>query len=184
MEEPITRLVNVEHVWIYYCVETKQQSYSYRVAPSGDEEASDEEKEEDEGEESEETLDYVSELICSWHQLDKDKQAIDGTKGSEVIRVAPPAQPKGALPSDSNSQSGASSRHRSVAYTVLEYDELVLEDTITLRDQRKVMVPLVESLRDLQEKRELDKETLQNIQAVIQQLKHLLRRVTSSRSSG
>lgn len=128
VETTIKRLVNDNKAWIYYRVEVTQD----HDAGSG--------------------VDYADRFICTWHQLDDHGAKLAGTAGARTIKIkAPSDYDTGAsYAKDKGSAKGADAAHAKAARSRLAFDELILDDTDTLKHQRAVMAPLVKALQDME----------------------------------
>jgi hypothetical protein len=118
VESPIKRLVNVDRRWVYYSVVVHE---AFDVPTQ---------------------TEFPDSFTCLWYQLDTNNREIPNTRGSNVITIAPPssygttANVLGTAPVHATAQSGG-------AETAFAYNQVLLDDTDTLKYQRRVMSDLV-----------------------------------------
>jgi hypothetical protein len=139
VEKKIEKLVNKQHAWVYYKVETKQKNDSIKKVP------------------------YTSAFICDWHQLASDGTKVRGTHGNARIVIPEPssfstykakskAKPKAKkkAPESTVTPSGkgfeTTKRHNLTEWTKVSRKHVVLKDTNTLSAQKLVMGPINELL--------------------------------------
>lgn len=134
VESHVKRLVNELGYWVYYDVEVK-----FGTELSG--------------------LQYPNEMICTWGQLDSAGMVIPSTWNQVQLPISPPSQyavtpidPDKKLPNlaDHNVLLANADAHNPIGvHTTLGFDEVLLDETLTLGHQFKVMQPLIASLTQL-----------------------------------
>lgn len=131
VETPIKRLVNDHKAWVYYSVEVQQ---STDAAATGG------------------PVDYPSAFICRWHQLDDHGAEIPDTHGAKTIDIKAPSAytSDDSDVTDDGTETKAEKLRKGTARSRLGYDELVLEDSDTLKHQRQAMAPLIKVLQEMQ----------------------------------
>lgn len=131
VETPIKHLVNDDKAWVYYSVEVQQKTDN--AATGG-------------------PVDYASAFICRWHQLDDHGVEIPNTHGAKTVDIKAPSQYSShdSEVTDDGTETKADKLRKATARSRLGYDELVLEDSDTLKPQRNAMAPLVKVLQEME----------------------------------
>lgn len=131
VETPIKNLVNDDKAWVYYSVEVQQKTDN--AAKGG-------------------PVDYASAFICRWHQLDDHGAEIPNTHGAKTVEIKAPSQYKthDSDITDDGTETKAEKPQKTTARSRLGYDELVLEDSDTLKHQRNAMAPLIKVLQQME----------------------------------
>jgi Domain of unknown function (DUF4157)/DNA/RNA non-specific endonuclease len=135
VESVIKNLVNRQGRWVYYDVQVSHAIDNGVIYPSA--------------------------FTCTWAQLDPAGQIIAGTVAQKTFPIKPPSVYAGTPPppgkklpnlatttvnrADPNAHAPAAGGAR----TTLGFDEVLLEDSDTLKHQLHVMKPLVASLQEL-----------------------------------
>ncbi|WP_309122389.1 hypothetical protein [Paenibacillus sp.] len=121
VESFIKEMVNVNKAWMYYRVDVVEGNDG--------------------------SVKYPKELTCVWYQIGVDGNAVPGTKGAKTISIKKPTEYNSTESSvkDNSSESNAKSPQAG-ARTKFAYNEVLLDDVVSLRHQRRVMASFVAKL--------------------------------------
>jgi len=135
VESVIKKLVNIHGRWVYYDVQVKHLMDG--LVP------------------------YPAELVCTWAQLDQAGDYIPSTYAQKTLPIRPPSAygvapiaygkklPNLATLGAVHQAAGANTLAADGAETTLDFDDVLLEDSATLKHQAVVMQPLIAHLKQV-----------------------------------